>query len=282
MAEGHQDMSMKKRPIVLLVTLVMTGAALSTAAACSQQDRSPASAMQRTPIPAQGDSVADSTRLDATPTAIEAAANDLSRQLLTIGGIAGVGNGQCDGSACIRVYLENDSADLRNKVPRRFRGFEIVTEVTGPIEALPAQTAPATQKSSGSTVELDIFSGVPNPMWVLSAAEASDLTSRISRLDPTVAAGQRPDNLGYRGFIVQIAAGSSASLQTIRAHKGIVVVVDSRETAYYRDPQRQIELWLLATAKPALGDGLIAEIVKEMMKDAPFTRPADEAGTIPP
>jgi len=263
------------RRIVALSALVVVGIVSFTLAACGQQDLGPTSAVPKTPASAQGDGVSYSTQPDAAPTAIEAAANDLSQQLLTIGGIAGVGVGQSEGSPCLNVYLENDSADLRNKVPRQFRGFEVVTEVTGPIEALPAQTAPATQKSSGSTVELDVFSGVPNPTWVLSLAEASDLTRRISRLDPTVATGQRPDNLGYRGFVVQIAAGSSASLQTIRAHHGIVEVVGSTRTAYYRDPQRQIELWLLATAKPALGDGLTAEITKAIMKDAPFTRPAD-------
>jgi len=263
------------RRIVALCSLVVVGIVSFTAAACGQRDLGPTSTMPKTPAPAQGDGVSYRTQPDAAPTAIEAAAGELSQQLLTIGGIAGVGIGQREGSPCLNVYLENDSAALRNKVPARFRGFQVVKEVTGPIEALPAQTPPATQESSGSTVELDIFSGAPDPTWVLSVAEASDLTSRIARLDPTAAVGQRPDNLGYRGFIVQSANASSASPQTIRAHKGILEVVDSTGTAYYRDPQRQIELWLLATAKPALDDGLIAEIVKEMMKDAPFTRPAD-------
>ena len=120
-----------------------------------------------------------------------------------------------------------------------------------------------------SKVELDIFSGVPNPTWTLSAPEASDLYSRISRLAPTEAMGNRPENLGYRGFIVQITTASSATVQTIRAYHGIIEVVDSARTAYHLDPQRQIELWLLATAKPPLVDDLTAEIVKEIMQDMP-------------
>jgi hypothetical protein len=262
-------MSMKKRPIILLVTLVIAGAALSTAAACGKQDDAPASASQGTPDPAYGDSVSENTQLDAAATPIEAATEELSQELLALKGIVGVGNGQCDGSTCITVYLENGSADLRNKVPKQSRGFAVVTEVTGPVEALPAQTAPATQKSSGSTVELDVFSGVPNPTWMLSVPEASELTSRIARLASTEATGRRPGDLGYRGFIVQIAAGIPASPQAIRAYRGIVGVVDSTRTAYYRDPQRQIELWLLATAKPALDERLTAEIVKEIVKDVP-------------
>ena len=119
-----------------------------------------------------------------------------------------------------------------------------------------------------SKVELDIFSGIPNPTWMLTFSEASDLTSRISRLDPTEETGQRPENLGYRGFIVQTIAASSSTVQTIRAYHGIVEVVDSTKTAYYLDPQRQIELWLLTTAKPPLADDLVAAIVKEIMKDS--------------
>lgn len=130
-------------------------------------------------------------------------------------------------------------------------------------------TAQAIQQSSGFKVELDIFSGVPNPTWMFTLPEASDLTSRISRLDPTEAMGQRPENLGYRGFIVQTTTTSSATVQTIRAYHGIVEVEDSTRTAYYLDPQRQIELWLLATAKPPLGEDLTAEIVNEIMKDVP-------------
>ena len=118
-------------------------------------------------------------------------------------------------------------------------------------------------------VELDIYSGVPNPSWILSPPEAEDLTNRISRLVPTDEVLQRPETLGYRGFIVQTTAASSAIVQTIRAYHGIVEVVDSTGTAYYLDPERQIELWLLATSKPPLSDDLIDDIVREIMKDMP-------------
>jgi hypothetical protein len=118
-----------------------------------------------------------------------------------------------------------------------------------------------------SKVELDIFSGVPNPTWMLTLPEASDLKNRVSKLDPTEEMWQCSENLGYRGFIVRTTAASSVFVQTIRACHGIVEVVDSTKTSYYLDPQRQIELWLLATAKPPLADDLNAEIIKEIMED---------------
>ena len=85
----------------------------------------------------------------------------------------------------------------------------------------------------------------------------------LGALDPT----DQSDRT--HGFFVQTTATSSATVQTIRAYHGIVEVEDSTRTAYYLDPQRQIELWLLATAKPPLGEDLTAEIVNEIMKDVP-------------
>jgi hypothetical protein len=257
------------RRIVALSSLVVIGIVSLAAAGCGQRDPGPTSTMLKTSTAAQGDGVSYSTQPDATPTAIEAAANGLSQELLSIRGIAGVGIGQSAGSPCLRVYLENGSTALRSRVPTQFRGFPVVQEVTGPIEALPAQAATASPHSAADKVELDIFSGRPNPTWVLTPAQASDLTSRIARLHPATAVGQRPDNLGYRGFIVQTTTASSPSSamdRTIRAYSGIVEVVDSTGTAYYRDPQRQIELWLLTSAKPPLGGDLTTQIVKAITK----------------
>jgi len=262
-------MNRKSKWIVLIVALVMTGAVLSTAAACGQRDSVAASAPQAPTTPAPGDNVSYGTQLEAAPTPSEAAVNGLWQKLHTIKGIVGVGAGQSGDPLRLRVYLENGSAHLRHKVPTQFRGFKVVTEVSGPIEALTSQTAQTAQQSCGSTVELDVFSGLPNPTWVLSLSQTADLTSTISRLKPAEATGQRPDDLGYRGFIVQLAAGSAAAAQTIRAHHGIVEVADSSATAVYLDPDRQIERFLLATAPPALGDDLTAEIAKEIMKRAP-------------
>jgi hypothetical protein len=120
-----------------------------------------------------------------------------------------------------------------------------------------------------SKVELDIFSGVPNPAWMLTQHEASELKSMISRLDQTEDMGQCPQNLGYRGFIIRTTAASSVTVQTIRACHGLIEVVDTARTSFYIDPMRQIELWLLTTAKPPLADDLYDEIVNEIMEGMP-------------
>lgn len=54
--------------------------------------------------------------------------------------------------------------------------------------------------ASGFQVELDVFSGRPNPTWPLTAEEGRDLLARVGRLSP--GGGPLPAGLGYRGFIV--------------------------------------------------------------------------------
>lgn len=52
------------------------------------------------------------------------------------------------------------------------------------------------------TVELDIFSGNPNPRWALSDAEASDLLDRVMADRSLAAPPKQVGSLGYRGFII--------------------------------------------------------------------------------
>ncbi len=57
--------------------------------------------------------------------------------LMDIPGVVGVGIGEYDKKPCIKVYLEKDSLELRNRIPKEIEGFRVDIEVTGPIEALP-------------------------------------------------------------------------------------------------------------------------------------------------
>lgn len=61
-------------------------------------------------------------------------------------------------------------------------------------------------------VELDIFSGLPNPRWQLSAKEEKEMLDRVTA-DPSSLApvSQVESKLGYRGFIV-MATGDHANL----------------------------------------------------------------------
>jgi hypothetical protein len=62
-------------------------------------------------------------------------------------------------------------------------------------------------------IELDIYSGVPNPRWTLSPSEERSLLTQIAdRVVPVVADSMVPSRLGYLGFVVHASGESAAAL----------------------------------------------------------------------
>jgi hypothetical protein len=238
------------------------GTLLFTITACGTKFDIPSTYIPNHPtsLPASQDHAMDNTLPSDTPNPIDSVRDQLAQQLLGIEGINGIGTSECsdDGRACLIVYLENDSPELKAKVPAEFQGFTVIIAVTGSIEIQGNQ-------ESKVGVELDIFSGRPNPTWTLEPALASDLMSRIARLNSTSQAVECSQNLGYRGFIVQFLDAESNAIQTVHACGGIVEVKNSTGSMYYVDPQKQVELWLLAaSAQPPLSEDLVTQIIKEI------------------
>ncbi len=58
-------------------------------------------------------------------------------ELMAVKGVVGVGISRCEGKPCIKVYLANESPNLRKQIPTQLEGFKVDTKVTGNIEALP-------------------------------------------------------------------------------------------------------------------------------------------------
>ena len=98
-------------------------------------------------------------------------------------------------------------------------------------------------------VELDIFSGVPNPTWSLTDAEADSFMKQLVAL-PRTAPRELSGKLGYRGFIVQCTQGTDAWL--VRLQNGIVHISQGATNTYADDERRLLERWLLNTGKPHL------------------------------
>ena len=98
-------------------------------------------------------------------------------------------------------------------------------------------------------VELDIFSGMPNPTWVLTNAEAASFVEKLAAMSLT-SATELSGNLGYRGFIVQVTEG--VNTQLIHIQTGIVQISIGATNAYANDEDRELERWLLNTGKPHL------------------------------
>jgi hypothetical protein len=128
---------------------------------------------------------------------------------------------------------------------------------TAPAAMLAPKSGPAVQVMMGSNesmavhceVELDIFSGVPNPTWSLPDVEADSFMKRLAAL-PRTAPRQVAGKLGYRGFIVQCRQGTDAWL--VRLQNGIVHISQGVTNTYADDEQRLLERWLLITGKPYL------------------------------
>ncbi len=103
-------------------------------------------------------------------------------------------------------------------------------------------------------VELDVFSGRPNPGWRLSAAESAEL---MALLDALPGGPERmPPALGYRGFVVHDRSGSAgAQASPLRVFDGTVKLGD-RHLA----DARGAEAWLQRSAR-AHGHGAVINSV---------------------
>ena len=95
-------------------------------------------------------------------------------------------------------------------------------------------------------VELDIFSGRPNPRWTLDEREEAELIERMSdRTVPFVAPMDTDGYLGYRGFVCRATGSTAAALQSrglpteFRVRDGLGRSIDS-----------SAEQWILDTAIP--------------------------------
>jgi hypothetical protein len=103
---------------------------------------------------------------------------------------------------------------------------------------------------SNTQIELDVFSGRPNPTWSLTSAEADALETRLADLPR--AAGPVPEGtLGYRGFIVR------DGILRIEIGRGLVIVRRGDATEIYQD-QHHAENHLFQQAVQRGYGGLIA------------------------
>ncbi len=111
-------------------------------------------------------------------------------------------------------------------------------------------------------VELDIFSGRPNPCWTMTAAEALAFTDRLDGLPPAepcpLFAG-----LGYRGLIVTLERPLAES--TVRIQRGMAQIARGGGTdrLYFEAWGRALERWLLETGKRQLPADLLRILERE-------------------
>ena len=64
---------------------------------------------------------------------IERAHRSLTRRLIDVPGVAGVGVGSSGGKPCLKVFLESDDSALRRRIPSNEGGVPVRVEHSGPI-----------------------------------------------------------------------------------------------------------------------------------------------------
>ena len=102
-------------------------------------------------------------------------------------------------------------------------------------------------------VEIDMFSGLPNPTWTLSDTQTASLLEMVAGL-PQTESDAHSDNLGYRGMIVRLR---DAAVRELVVHNGVVAVNGTRRA----DSDRRVERWLLETGRSFV-DQSVYDIVK--------------------
>jgi len=98
-------------------------------------------------------------------------------------------------------------------------------------------------------VELDIFSGRPNPRWNLNPAQQAAFQAALDALPISGTAAPENDGLGYRGFLVTDPANPG---RRIRAYAGCVTLSDGSRIEVRKDEAKTIEHWLLDSGAPYL------------------------------
>ncbi len=134
-------------------------------------------------------------------------------------------------------------------------------------------------------VTLDIFSGLPNPSWTLSADDASELVSRLA--GKTLPAAEAVSEcLGFRGYIISAStdddetAAKAGLPETFRVAAGtlesFIQPPEQELPALASDEAADASQWLLTTAGGHVDDELL-DFVKEAISGG--GQPSDEAVT---
>lgn len=89
-------------------------------------------------------------------------------------------------------------------------------------------TSPNTDPADPMEIELDAFSGRPNPRWVPSPERAASMSRALSSL-PDAPAQPEPGHLGYRGFLIR------QGVLRARVYGGHVFVTTNATTRTFAD-----------------------------------------------
>jgi hypothetical protein len=119
---------------------------------------------------------------------------------------------------------------------------------------------------SAQLVRLQVFSGRPDPTWVISPEQMEVLAALVDTLTPSVPAPRdEAGGLGYRGFSVEHLTHPALG-DSLLAVQGIVQQGQGANARWHADPHHLVELLLLQSGQAAL-DPALYHIVKTMLAE---------------
>ena len=108
------------------------------------------------------------------------------------------------------------------------------------------------------SAELSIFSGLPDPQWLLSSTEAQQFYAIFSTLPSLQQTPPVTPSLGFRGVIIRSEADSSYVI-----YKGYVWSLAAGTTTVQQDTDQVLRAWLLKTSQAHLPVDLYELLVQE-------------------
>jgi len=116
------------------------------------------------------------------------------------------------------------------------------------------------QAQANVQIELDAFSGRPNPRWTLPEPQGSAFMARLHALPPVPGAAA-PDGLGYRGFIVRPEPNVE-----VRVYRGMVIVRRGDSSETFGDQDHALERLLLGSARGHVAEPVLQHIESELRR----------------
>ena len=126
----------------------------------------------------------------------------------------------------------------------------------------PAASPTPAPAAGPAQVELDIFSGRPNPGWTLSAADAATFQNMAAALSPASEQAY-PARLGYRAIIVSLPSAPGGKV-VWRVWDHVAQRESGAASAYYVDPDQALQRWLLQSGQPHLDADLYSTVQAEL------------------
>lgn len=118
-------------------------------------------------------------------------------------------------------------------------------------------------------IELEVYSGRPNPVWNLDPKETAIFLSQLEKLARAADVTTTPERLGYRGFIIKSVGGFSHDWEELSVGFGVIRERKGLKVKYALDEARVLERWLLESARGKISEDLFAYVLAEVEQSKP-------------